>query len=290
MQLVVNILVTGSQVILVAVGFSLIFCTARFFHFAHGIILASGAYLAFLLFGLLSMPLSVSIALSVALCAAVGYLIELGIYRPLRSKGSSELVFLLASLGIYIVLQNALSMYFGDATKTLRSDTVTEGFKVLGARITSVQSISILSSLTLVGVLSLFLNKTKIGISIKATANDPDLASVSGISPKKVFACVFCIGSALAGVAGLLVAFDVDMTPTMGMNPLMLGVVAVIIGGTNSIPGIALGALLLAVAQHLGAWYVGSEFQDGIVFVILILFLLFRPEGFFGKKVRSAAV
>jgi len=290
MQLVVNILVTASQVTLVAVSFSLIFCTARFFHFAHGIILAAGAYLTFLLSGSLSMPLGVSIVVSVLLCAAIGCLIELGVYRPLRRRGSPELVFLLASLGIYIILQNTLSMCFGDATKTLRSGTVVEGFGVLGARITSIQLISILSSLTLVGVLALFLNRTKIGISIRATANDPGLASVSGISPKKVFTCVFCVGSALAGMAGLLMALDVDMTPTMGMNPLMLGVVAVIIGGVNSISGIVLAALLLAVAQHLGAWYIGSEFQDAIAFVILILFLLLRPEGFFGKKVRSATV
>jgi branched-subunit amino acid ABC-type transport system permease component len=100
----------------------------------------------------------------------------------------------------------------------------------------------------------------------------------------------FAIGSSLAGLAGILVALDVDMTPTMGMNALMMGVVAVIIGGINSIPGIVLGALLLATAQHLGAWFIGSQWQDAIAFVILVLFLLFKPEGFFGKKVRSSTV
>ena len=91
-------------------------------------------------------------------------------------------------------------------------------------------------------------------------------------------------------MAGILVALDVDMTPTMGMNALMLGVVAVIIGGVSSISGITLGALLLAVAQHLGAWYIGAQWQDAIAFVILVLFLLYKPEGFFGKKLISTSV
>ncbi len=290
MQILINILVTASHILLIATGFSLIFYTARFFHFAHGIIFVAGAYLAFFLSTWLNMTLAISIILSIILCAAIGCLIELTIYRPLRKKGSSELIFLLASLGIYIILQNIISMVFGDSTKTLRSNNVTEGIAVLGARITSIQLTSIFVSLALISILAIFLNRTKIGICIRAVANDPDLANISGISSKKIFTWVFSIGSALAGLAGLLVALDIDMTPTMGMNALMLGVVVVIIGGVNSIPGIVLGALLLATAQHLGTWYIGSQWQDAIAFVILVLFLLLKPEGFFGKKIIKASV
>ena len=125
---------------------------------------------------------------------------------------------------------------------------------------------------------------------MRAVANDPELANVSGINSNAVILWAFAIGSGLAGVAGVLIALDVDMTPTMGMNALMMGVVVVIIGGVNNIPGIALGALLLATAQHLGAWFIGSQWQDAIAFIILVVFLLFKPEGFFGKKVRSATV
>lgn len=236
------------------------------------------------------MPLAISIILSIVLCAAIGCLIEMAIYRPLRKKGSPELIFLLASLGIYIILQNTISVLFGDSTKTLRSNNVTEGLAVLGARITSIQLTSIFVSLAFISILAIFLNRTKIGICIRAVANDSDLANISGVSSKKVLVWVFGIGSALAGLAGILVALDVDMTPAMGMNALMLGVVAVIVGGVNSIPGIALGALLLAAAQHIGIWFIGSQWQDTIIFVILVLFLLFRPEGFFGKKIKSATV
>lgn len=290
MQILINILVTASHILLIATGFSLIFYTARFFHFAHGIVFVSGAYLAFFLFTWLGLPLAVSIVLGISLCSVLGCLIELFVYRTLRKKGSSALIFLLTSLGVYIILQNTISMAFGDSTKMLRSNNVTEGLALCGARITSVQIISILVSLVLISLLTIYLNRTKIGICIRAVANDPDLANISGISSRKVFVWVFGIGSALAGLAGILVALDVDMTPTMGMNALMLGVVAVIIGGVSSISGITLGALLLATAQHCGTWFIGSQWQDTIVFVILVLFLLFKPEGFFGKKVKSATV
>jgi branched-subunit amino acid ABC-type transport system permease component len=136
----------------------------------------------------------------------------------------------------------------------------------------------------------LFLKYTKKGQAIRAVAIDPELARVSGIESDRVILSTFALGSAMAGVAGILVALNVDMTPTMGMNALLMGVVAVIIGGIESIPGIALGALFLGMAQHLGAWNVGSQWQEAIAFAILLIFLLFRPQGFLGKKVKTATV
>ena len=220
----------------------------------------------------------------------LGCLIELGVYRHLRKKKAGVLILLLASLGIYILLQNIISIVFGDETRSIRTSAVQEGLDFLGARITPIQIVTICVSIVSVIALSVFLKKSKIGKAMRAVANDPELANVSGINSNGVILWTFAIGSALAGLAGILVALDVDMTPTMGMSALMMGVVVVIIGGVNSIPGIALGALLLALAQQLGAWYIGSQWQDAIAFVILVLFLLFKPEGFFGKKVKSATV
>lgn len=100
----------------------------------------------------------------------------------------------------------------------------------------------------------------------------------------------FAIGSALAGIAGILVALDVDMTLTMGMNMLLMGVVAMMIGGVGSFWGIVLGSLLLATAQNLAVWYISSQWMDASAFIILLIFLLFRPQGFMGKKVRKANV
>lgn len=116
------------------------------------------------------------------------------------------------------------------------------------------------------------------------------LAEVSGVSRDRVVLYSFGVGSALAGLAGTLVAMDVGMTPAMGLNALMMSVVATVVGGVRSVSGVTLGAVFLSLAQHLGAWKISSRWQDAIAFVILLAFLLVRPEGVLGKKVRKATV
>jgi branched-chain amino acid transport system permease protein len=215
---------------------------------------------------------------------------ETSIYLPLRKRGSSSLTLLLASLGIYIVLQNVISMIFGDDTKIIRSGSVTEGLGILGARVTPIQLRILGVSVVLLVLATVFLQKTKNGRAMRAVASDALLARVSGIDSDRVLLWAFALGSALAGVAGILVSLDIDMTPTMGMNALMMGVVAVITGGVGRTAGVAFGALLIGTVQHLGVWYINSKWQDAVVFVILLAFLLFRPEGFLGKKVSETAV
>jgi branched-chain amino acid transport system permease protein len=215
---------------------------------------------------------------------------EVSVYLPLRRKGASPLILLLASLGMYIVLQNVISMIFGDDTKSIRSGLIKEGLNVFGARITPIQVLIICVSVILVVSVALLMTKTKMGKATRAVANDIELASVSGIDGDRVILWTFAIASALAGIAGILVALDVDMTPSMGMNALLMGVVAVIIGGVGSILGVALAALFLGIAQHLGAWYISSQWQEAIAFAILLIFLLFRPQGFLGKKVKTATL
>ena len=249
-----------------------------------------GAYFVWFFNFSLGCPLQVSILLSLILCAISGVLIESLFYHYLIRKKASPLLLLLTSLGIYIFIQNVISISFGDDTKIIRTDTVQEGIRILDARISVIQIVMIILSIVVSTMLTLFLKKTKIGHSIRAVAEDQVLANISGINSNGIILCVFAIGSALVGLIGIFVAIDIDMTPTMGMNALMMGVVATIIGGVNNISGIVLGALLLSTAQNLGVWYIGSQWQDAIAFVILVLFLLFKPEGFFGNKFRSSTV
>jgi branched-chain amino acid transport system permease protein len=289
-QLLLNALLAGSIYILIAVSFSLIYQTTRFFHFAHAVVFTSGAYFTYLFYKLLGLPIFLAIPIAVGLSSLLGCGMEIGIYRNLRKKNASPMVLLLASLGLYIVLQNLISMMFGDDTKSIRSGVVKEGLDVLGARITPIQIVIMITSIFLVIVVAVWLKKSKMGKAMRAVADDAELALISGIDSDRVILWTFGIGSALAGVAGILVALDVDMTPTMGMNALMMGVVAVIIGGVGSIPGVALGALLLGLAQHLGVWKISSQWQDAIAFVILFVFLLIRPQGFLGRKVKKVSI
>lgn len=289
-QLVVNGLISASVYLLMGVSFLIPFRTARFFHFAHGAVFTAAAYLVFMFKVWMNLSLPVAILLGLLFATVLGGLTELSVYRPLRKRNASSLILLLASLGTYIVLQNIISMVFGDDAKSIRSGIIAESVSICGARITSIQILTICISTVLFVAVMVLLNKTRLGKAMRAVANDPELATISGIDSDRVVLWSFAIGSCLVGVTGILVALDVDMTPTMGMKAMIMGIIAVIVGGVNSIPGVALGALLLGMAQHLGVWKIGSQWQDAIAFVVLLAFLLFKPEGFLGRRARKATV
>jgi len=289
-QIVLNAFISASWIAVTGLGFGLIFYCARFFHLAHGAVFTTGAYLTFLFNVLLGVPLLISIALAVALSGLLGWLMHIAVYRPLRQRGASSLVLLIASLGMYVALQNSIAMAFGKETKTIRAGVVEEGIDVLGGRLTSTQILTMCASVILVAAVAGLLGKTRIGRAMRAVASDPELASISGIDCDRIIAYAFAAGSALAGLAGVLVALDVDMTPTMGMHALMMGVVAVIVGGRGSVPGVAFAALLIGMAQHLGVWKISSQWQDAIAFIILLAFLLLRPQGFLGTSIRRLAI
>lgn len=289
-QLIANSLISASTYASVGIGFGLIFRTARFLHFAHAMLFTIAAYFVFVLTEWATCPLFFAVPIAILLSASLGWAMHVVIYRPLRVRGSSSLTLLIASLGIYIVLQNIVSIVFGDDSKTIRSSAVKEGIRIMGARITPIQIGIVLVSVTLVVIVGVLLKRTKMGLAIRAVGDDYELSAIAGVHGDLMIRWTFAIGSALAGLTGILVALDVDMAPTMGLNPLMMGVAAAVIGGAGRVPGTALGALLLALSRHLGVWKISSHWEDMIAFVILLGFLLIRPQGFFGKKVRKATV
>jgi branched-chain amino acid transport system permease protein len=290
MQIYFNVFLSTSIYYLVGVGFTVIYFLNKYFHFTHAIIFTSGAYFIFLFNQLFGLPLYISIPLAIFSACLLGCLMEIVFYKPLRKNSSSSMVMMLASLGIYIAIQNVISLIFGDDTKSIRTWPVVEGVNVFGARITHVQIIIIISSVILTILVASYLSFAKTGKAMRAVSSDPEMAKISGINIDKIILISFAIGSALAGIGGILVSLDVDMTPTMGMNALLMGVVAMIIGGVGSIRGIVFGALLLAFAQNFGVWYISSQWQDAIAFGILLIFLMLKPEGFYGKKLRKAEV
>jgi branched-chain amino acid transport system permease protein len=289
-QLLLNCLLTGCTYTLVALGFSLIYSTTKIFHFAHGVVYTSGPYFAYLFMRVLRIDPIVSVCLSVIASIFVGVLIELTVYRPLRKKNASRLTLLVSSLGVYVVLQNTISLLFSDRALTLRRSSINVGMAILGARITLIQLVIIFVSWALLILFWILMRFTRKGTEMRAVASNFDLAWVCGVDTNKTILFAFVLGSALASVAGILISLDVDMTPTMGMNALMMGLVAVIIGGVGSIPGIAVGGFMLAFTQTVGIWVVSAHWQDTIAFGILILFFLFRPYGFFGKEANKARV
>ena len=193
-------------------------------------------------------------------------------------------------MGLYIVIQNIISLIWGDDTKSLRSGNIKVGHEILRAYITDIQILTISISLFLFIATLLFLNYTRLGLKIKAISSNEELSNIFGINSNRVILLSFTIGSTLAAIAGILVAFDTDMTPTMGFNLLLYGVVAMIIGGVGSTWGLIGGSLLLATAQHLGAYYIDSKWMDAIAYIILILFLIWKPLGFSGKRLKKIEI
>jgi len=283
-QLSINGLIAGSVYALVALGFTIIYGTVRFFHFAHGAVYVAGAYLAWLAVEQLGMPVIPAVVSACLLAGVIGILIDLVIYRPLRAQKSPNLVFLIASFGIFIFIQNLLQLLCGAQILTMRTGPVSEGYHILSAVITPIQLLILAASIITFLILHLLMNKTKIGKAMTAVADDPLGASVSGINSEKVILSAFAVGSALAGMAGMLVSLETNIEPAMGMNAIMKGVIASIIGGIGSIPGAVLGGFFLGLAENLGIWKIQSGWKDTIAFAVLIIFLLFRPEGILGKS------
>lgn len=284
-QLVANSVIAGSIYALVAMSFSLIYGTTKFFNLAHGVLAAIAGYAVFYLGRKLGLSLEVVLPAGVALAALVGYLLEKFLYQPLRARKASSMVMLVASLGAFTALQAIIAIFFTSQFQTLSALVPNAGVVRMGpAVMTEVQLVILgLSIVVLVGLL-LVLKFTRFGRAVRAVSDDEEVAKIVGINTNKIIGRVFIIGSAIVGAAGILVGFDTGLEPTMGLALLLKGVIAAIVGGVGSISGAFLGAFLLGFAENFGIWHISGEWKDAIAFGILILFLLFRPQGILGKK------
>ena len=298
LQFLSNGVIAGAIYTLIALGFTVIYRTVKFFHFAHGVVYAIGAYIAYSVLRIAYSPSAssgqvgplewgIAVLAGVAGAAVVGILIDRLIYTPLRKKKAPNLVFLLASFGVFIFIQNLLQLIYGAQIFTVRTGPVKEGHHILGAVITDTQILILAVSISLCIGLWLFVKKTKLGKAMRAVADDPLAASIVGINPERIILAAFAIGSALAGAAGILISLETNIEPTMGMNAILKGIIASIIGGIGSIPGAMFGGLFLGIAENLGIWKISSGWKDCIAFVILIIFLLVRPGGIMGIKPKG---
>ena len=284
-QIGLNAIIAGALYTLVAVGFSLIYSAARFFDLGYGALAASGGYSVYYFYDVLGLSLIPSLILGILIAACLGVLIEIFIYRPLRVRKSSNTVMLVASLGVLTVVQASIAMLFTSQFRTLSKGIASEKvFNVFGGAITETQVLILITAMVIMIALALTLRYSLFGKAVRAISDDEEVANIVGIDSKKIMAAVFFIGTAIGGAAGIGMGFDTGLQPTIGFTLLLKGVVAAIIGGIGSIWGAALGAFLLALIENLGAWQFSGEWKDAIAFGVLIVFLLFRPQGILGKK------
>ena len=289
-QLLLNGIIAGSIYALIAIGFTVIYRTVKFFHFAHGIVYTAGAYFAYTLIISLHLNFALSFFLAIVLAAILGVAIDKLVYSPLRQQKASNLIFLLASFGVVIFIQNLIQLIYGAQILTIRTGPIKEGHHFLGAVITDIQILILAVSIILMIFLWLFIQKTKLGKAMRAVSDDPIAANVVGINPERIILTSFAIGSALAGAAGILISFETNIEPIMGFSALLKGIIASIIGGIGSIPGAVLGGFFLGLAENLGIWKISAGWKDCIAFAILIIFLLLRPRGILGNKTEKKTI
>ncbi len=283
-QLILNSIIAGAVYTLMALGFNLIYGATKFFNLAHGVLAAVGGYIVFFLFKSNGWNLYLSALIAILITGFVGYLIDKFIYLPLRKRKASNMILLVASLGIFTVIQAILAILFTRQFQTLSSSAGDSNLYQIGTGvITQTQVIILLSGLLIMAGLVLLLKKTLLGKAIKAISDDEEVAKIVGIDTNKIIGYIFFIGSAIAGWAGIMVGFDIGLEPTMGMGLLLKGVIASIIGGVGNIYGGVLGAFLLGFVENFGIWKISGEWKDAIAFGVLIVFLLFRPQGIFKK-------
>jgi branched-subunit amino acid ABC-type transport system permease component len=290
MQILINIIFSASVYLLIASSFLIIYNVAKFFYIAHAIAITLAAYFTFFFSEQITLPLLFSIPFAILLTISIGLFTELIVYRPLRNRKGHSLFLLIASLGVYVVLQNIISLIWGDATLSIRIREIAVGHQIFSAYITTIQIVTISISIIVLILSYVFYRFTQLGKKLRAVSSNNELAKVFGINSDKVILWAFALGSCIAAIVGILVAFDTDMRPTMGFNLLLYGVVAMIIGGVGSTWGLVGGAYLLATAQHLGAYYIDSKWMDAIAYVILIIFLIWKPLGFSGRQLKKTEI
>jgi branched-chain amino acid transport system permease protein len=286
LQQVINGLAQGSIYALIGIGFALIFGVLGLVHFAHGEVYMLGAFIGFLLITQLHLGVVLSLLIAILGAALIGIIVEAIGFRPLRrAPDVAPMVF---TLGLSVVLQNLAILIWGSDTKAIPDVLDAKVLPFFGAQVSMAQVLVFSVSLALMLGLQLILYRSKMGKAIRATAQNKDAAALMGVNIDRVISATFALGSGLGGAAGVLVGIYYNaFYPTMGFMAGLKAFTATVLGGMTSVPGAVLGGLILGVAENLGVAYISSGYRDLIAFAILILVLLIKPSGIFGRGLQG---
>jgi len=283
----VNGLVSGSYFALGAVGLTLVYGTLKLVNFAHGDLLTFGAYLAFLANVTWGLPLVVAAAFAVVCAAALGVATERVMWRPMRAKGAGLLQLMLMTLGLAFVIRYGIQLVAGTAQRALEVN-VLASVEFLGLRIGRTELIVVLVGVAVLLAVGLMLRLTSLGRQMRALADDFDLAEVAGINTDRVVIATWIFAAGLAGLAGVLYTAAIGtMTPNLGFFLLLSLFAAVILGGIGNAYGALAGGLLLGLVQEWSTLVIDARWKIAVGFAILILVLIVRPQGLFGRAERT---
>ncbi len=279
----------GSVYAIIALGYTMVYGIAKMLNFAHGDVIMVGGYVSYFVAGALAEKGNISgwvaMLVAMAVCTALGVLIEGFAYKPLRAAPS--LAVLITAIGVSYLLQNSALLMWGANVKYYPS--IIEGTLKLFDGQLSISYVSLLTVAACVVImvgLTLFTSKTKMGKAMRACSEDKGAAQLMGINVNKTISVTFAIGSALAAVAGVLLCSSYpSLIPTTGSMPGIKAFTAAVFGGIGSIPGAFVGGILLGVIESFAKAYISTQLANTIVFAVLIVVLLVRPAGLLGKYV-----
>lgn len=282
-QQLINGVSLGSIYALIALGYTMIYGIIKLINFAHGDIYMVGAYIGFFAVTFGHLPILPALLISMAVTACLGMLVEKLAYKPLRH--APRISILITAIGVSFFLEYA-SMYFVTPTPRTFPNVIDNiSFNVAGFVINGQQLLIFSITIILMAILTYIVQKTKLGKAMRAASFDTETAQLMGVDSDKIISMTFCIGSALAAAAGVLVGVYYNtIDPLMGIMPGLKAFVAAVLGGIGILPGAVVGGIILGVIEALVSGFISSTFRDAAAFAILILVLLIKPSGLFGKN------
>ncbi len=287
LQLLINGLQLGAIYALTAVGFALIFGSTKVFHVAHGAAFTLAGYLFWWSVATLKWHWVGGVLLAVAVVVAFGVFMERCIYRPIQRHEGAFFTVFIASFGMQIIVQNLVGTVFGRGFETVTVELSRAVEIAPGLFVAPIAGVAIGVALALFLGLNLFLSRTQVGTGLRALSDNPDLVRIFGLEPSRLAQVAFGLGSALVVPAAALTAMSQGINPGIGAHIMLISIAATIVGGIGSLKGAAYGGMLLGLAESLAVWKLDPQWSEAVTFVILFVFIIFRPAGFMGRPIGA---
>lgn len=286
LQQLVNGISIGSIYALIALGYTMVYGIIKLINFAHGDVFMIGAFIGFWAISRWDIGFIPALLLAMVICAVLGVIIERIAYKRLRN--STRIAALITAIGVSLLIEN-LMIFFRGAQSAVYPPTIeNKTIDVFGAQINSLSLLILAVSIGLMILLQFIVHKTKIGKAMRAVSHDAEAAKLMGINVDNTISATFAIGSALAGAAGVIFGlYYTRIDPLMGIVPGIKAFIAAVLGGIGSIPGAMVGGMLLGVVETFVSAMGFSSWRDAAAFLILIIILIFKPSGLFGKNTRE---
>lgn len=286
-QQLINGLSLGSIYALIALGYTMVYGIIKLINFAHGDIFMVGAFVGFYSITIFDLPFIPALIIAMTVCAIFGVLIERIAYKPLRN--ATRIAALITAIGVSLLIEYGFIYFRGAQPEAYPHNVLpSKTIDLFGVSVNSMSIWIFIVAIVLMILLQFIVHQTKIGKAMRAVSYDADAARLMGINVDNTISATFAIGSALAGAAGVIFGlYYIKIEPLMGILPGLKAFVAAVLGGIGIIPGAMVGGLMLGVIEALVSAAGFSLWRDGVAFIVLILILIFRPQGLFGKNKKE---